>query len=170
MIVASEEEISPSVGDPRNANQGSNRRVVWSHFAVWLALALAPFTASVGYYLGSQLLSGGSDDLAEMAVSVLWIAMFLLVPVVLTVSVLAAIDVGFLLAAGRFTGWARWLRAAIPAVAAFVVAMAVFSAYIAMTMFDLNGTSRYYAVAAVGAAVLSGSVFASHMWHYRSQV
>ena len=170
MMVAAAEEVSPSSGGTRNANQVSRGRVVRSHFAAWLALGVVPFAVSAGYYLVSQLLFGGSDDLAEMMVSVLWIALFLLVPVVFVVSVLAVIDVGLLLAFRRFTRWARWLRAVIPATVVFFVAMAVFSAYIAMTMFDLNGTGRYYAIAAGVAAVLSGAVFASHMRFSRPQL
>ncbi|MCB2413556.1 hypothetical protein LGT39_11955 [Demequina sp. TTPB684] len=169
MMVGPGVEGSPLGGDRRNDGQIATRRVVLSHVAGWCVVAVAPFCALVGTYLFAQLFLGGSDDFIEMITGILWVAMYLL-PVALGVFILGAIDIGFLLTLRRFTRWARWQKAAIPAALVSVIAMAGFSAYIAMTMYSLSGTGHYYAIAAGGAAVLGSAVFVSHMRYYRRRL
>ena len=169
MSVAPEVDGLSSEGSRRNDAEVATRRVVLSHVAGWCVVAVAPFCALVGTYLFAQLFLGGSDDFVEMITGILWVAMYLL-PVALGVFILGAIDIGFLLTFRRFTKWARWQRAAIPAALVSVIAMVVLSAYIAMTMYSLSGTVHYYAFAAGGAAALGGAVFVSHMRHYRRRL
>lgn len=141
------------------------RRAVVTHAIAWGVLAAIPSAGFMGLYLFSEFSHGPIDIFGALLRSV-WAGILILLPWLVAIGMLGVTDVGLLLMLRRAT-FNIWLRAAMPAVAVLLVAMGIFSAYVYMTMYNLNGTGHYYAWVAVGAGVLALSVYISHVVQLR---
>lgn len=147
---------------PASARSRLTKRTVNVHAATWAGVTVGLFIAYIGPGAASNFMSGDAT-VRDLAVGLVWVGLWFLIPGAVIATVLWGIDVGLLLALRNVTAFGRVGRALLPAIAVVVAAALMFSAGVAVTFYSLNGRGAYFAAAMGAAAAVGALVFWSHM-------